>query len=337
MKQYRLFFGIAALFLMVSCEKEIEFSGEVTEPVLVVNSFATPDSVITVKITESKFFLASGDDFKRVDNAIVKLFVNGIFQEELNYVSEGVYKSLFTPSPGQSLRLEVSASGLKPIETEVVMPDKITIVKIDSTITDTDKYPIPGGYYGSSEDGKYNYDTIGSYYNRNYHFTLNFKDVSEKPDFYRLVLKTKLTFESGMINESYNYFDFTDIVSGKTIQSETDIIDTETSRNQYNVFSDELFNGNEYPLKFTYIRGVMEYFPGHESTGGDDSNPVKIELFIDLQSINKSYYLYLKTLSSFSGSDSYFSEPVQIHSNIKGGIGILGGYTRNMSHIDLSF
>lgn len=336
MRQYRLLFGIAALFLMVSCEKEIEFSGEITEPVLVVNSFATPDSVITVKITESRFFLSSGDDFKRVHNAIVKLFVNGTFQEELKYVSNGIYKSVFTPSPGQTIRLEASATGLKPIESEVVMPDKITIIKIDSTISYTDKYPLPGGYYGYSEDGKYTYDTIGYYYNRNYNFTLNFKDISDNPDYYRLVLKTKLTFESGMINESYNYFDFTDIVSGKTIQSETDIFEEENSRNEYNVFSDELFNGNEYPLKFTYMRGIMEYLPGYEGKNSNDSNPVKIELFIDLQSINKSYYLYLKTLSSFSGSESFFSEPVQIHSNINGGIGILGGYTRNIIHLNLS-
>jgi len=66
------------------------------------------------------------------------------------------------------------------------------------------------------------------------------------------------------------------------------------------------------------------YFPGKAPKGGIET---RSELTIDLQQLSKSYYLYQKTKFASISSDPILSEPVQIFSNINGGIGILASYT----------
>jgi len=53
-----------------------------------------------------------------------------------------------------------------------------------------------------------------------------------------------------------------------------------------------------------------------------------------LQSISKSYYLYLQTRASIK-SNTFFAEPVQVYNNVDGGIGILGSYTSNVRKLTL--
>ena len=337
MKQIRLLSGLVFLLLLVSCEKDIEFSGEITEPLLVVNSLATPDSIITVKVTESRFFLSNGYTFEPVTDATVKLFINGVFNQEMEHVSDGIYESDFKPVSGERIHLEISAPGFDPVESEVLVPEKTSIISIDTTISLSDSYPmLNGNYYGSGSNSTIIYDTIGYYYNNEYNITMNFKDPSEEVNYYRLAVMAKKTFDDGTINESYSFFEFTDIVSGNSTANENSIFDFQSTNNTYNVFSDELFNGNEYPLKFKVNQSVINYKPGFEGQGYYERNPEKVELLIDLQSVSKSYYLYMKTLSSYTGESNFFSEPVQIHSNIEGGIGIFGSYTRNIKSIVLT-
>ncbi|HPH57343.1 MAG TPA: DUF4249 family protein, partial [Bacteroidales bacterium] len=56
---------------------------------------------------------------------------------------------------------------------------------------------------------------------------------------------------------------------------------------------------------------------------------------VQLQNISPSYYLYLKTFSEYSNSIDFFSEPIQVFSNVSGGIGIFGAYSSNV--IELKF
>jgi hypothetical protein len=62
------------------------------------------------------------------------------------------------------------------------------------------------------------------------------------------------------------------------------------------------------------------------------------EILVELQSLSHAYYLFLKTRQASSDMDeiiSYFTEPVQIYSNITGGIGILGNYSSSIYTIPL--
>ena len=107
-----------------------------------------------------------------------------------------------------------------------------------------------------------------------------------------------------------------------------------SSSNEYNVFSDEILNGKEYTLSFSTNQNTAVALPGYDLNNITREN-LKTEVYIDLQSISKSYYLYLKSRSASSNSNNFFSEPIQIHNNVEGGIGILGSYSSNVRKINL--
>jgi len=67
-----LFFSV----LFVSCERDIEFNGEITSPLVAVNSFVTPDSTVSAYISLSRFFLQDSIDFQSIKNEGVNLVVN---------------------------------------------------------------------------------------------------------------------------------------------------------------------------------------------------------------------------------------------------------------------
>jgi hypothetical protein len=90
------------------------------------------------------------------------------------------------------------------------------------------------------------------------------------------------------------------------------------------VFSDDLINGKEYPLSFSTNEDVYEYLPKFDY---GQRAAIKKVVNIYLQSISKDYYMYLKSRSAAMAGTDFFSEQVQIHNNIVGGIGILGSYT----------
>lgn len=71
------------------------------------------------------------------------------------------------------------------------------------------------------------------------------------------MLRTKSIIDDTTFYEYYESFDFYDIVSGSksTNNDETDILDLGNSNNDYNIFSDELFDGEIYPLKFKIFGG----------------------------------------------------------------------------------
>jgi hypothetical protein len=342
MQPIKILTGIIALFILVSCEKDIEFPGETTKPLLVINSLATTDSTLTIRITKSKFFLEDDGPFETVSNASVSIKVNGTPVSNIVNRGDGLYTCSYIPKPADLVRIEVKAPGMDDAYTEQEIPETVEIIGIDTTRKIYDEQPIIGGGYGgygnNYTDDYYNYDTIGYYSMHQFDIKLKFKDKPDVNNYYRLAVRTKSIIDDSTYNEEYIYFDFYDIVSGNSTNSDDmDFLDFGYSNNDYNIFSDELFDGEIYPLKFRFGVSKARMLPGHEEDSKyvrDFSNIKKIEVYVDLQSISKSYYLYMKTISNYSG-ENYFSEPVQIHNNIKGGIGIFGSYTKNIARFDI--
>jgi len=106
--------------------------------------------------------------------------------------------------------------------------------------------------------------------------------------------------------------------------------------NRYFEFNDEIIDGKNYSLKFTVNMTSYEDLSGKKDTSLVIVNkPVKKEMVVEITSISKSYYLFLKTTEASSGGTDIFTEPVQIHSNINGGIGIFGGYNISSKAIEI--
>jgi hypothetical protein len=51
------------------------------------------------------------------------------------------------------------------------------------------------------------------------------------------------------------------------------------------------------------------------------------QISVSLQHLSKEYYYYLNTCEQGSEIDQFFAEPVQTHTNVNGGYGIVGGRT----------
>lgn len=325
---------ICLLTLLAACEKSIEFDGPVTEPMLVINAVVQSDTTLEVQVTESRFFLVSQNTFNRVRNATVALFVNGSFRENCPHLGDGRYVSSYRFAEGDLIRLSVSSPGFQPVSAETHLPHRPLIERIDTSVTITDAYPTTNGYY--DDRGQFmDLDTVGWTIHSQITVTLTFKDNEHQADYYRLVVKRKRNYGGDTFYEQA-MFTKDDIVFGETGTDMEDLIDV-GNINYYGTFTDELINGRSYPLTFS----VYEWFHiSHEdylngrltNDDGQDDEPYLVEL----QALDRNYYLYLVTTSAY---DPYnpFAEPVQIHTNVENGIGILGGYAGSSVRIQLSF
>jgi hypothetical protein len=316
-----------SVFFLSACEKEIDFRGEVTAPHVVVNSFVTPDSIVMAHVSESRFFLASGYTFKNIEDADVSLFVDGVLIEKMVYQGNGIYSSGTKPGIGQAVRLEVKIQDKDVVSCETKIEPQTNVISLDTTMRNVGQSPIVRW-----DDNRFEEDTIGNYLIYECRFKLKIKDDVNTQSFYRLVVMTVSTNVLGDKQVDY-YFTFDDIVSGKNNTSNVGP-PTSLDNNEYNVFSDELFNGKEYPLSFYVTNNVARPLPGYESEY-EFKYSSKKEVYVNIQQISKSYYLYLKSRSASSQGNNLFSEPIQIHNNVVGGIGILGAYTSQVFKLDL--
>jgi hypothetical protein len=288
---------------------------------VVVNSFVTPDLVVSAQVSLSTFFLSNQDTFTMIDNAKVNLLVNGVIKESLKLTSDGLYVGTYHPVIGDSIRLQVQTPGKNEVDCGTRVLPQTTVLSVDTSRVFTGiTTPLT-----SVNTTTKTIDTTGYAIGRTLKFVLHFSDNPSIQNYYRLVVITK-TFNSKGYSVSYS-FSFDDIVSGNTPENSVGPPTSLTS-NKFNVFSDDLFNGKQYPLTFSIADNVNVYYPGKAKKAA------KREVDINLQSISKSYYLYLLTRASIK-TNTFFAEPVQVFSNVDGGIGILGSYTSNVVKIGL--
>lgn len=335
----KIFFSILALSLiLVSCERDVEFNGEVTNPLIAVNSFVTPDSTVTAYISMSRFFLKDSIAYRNVNNADVNLWINGVFKEKLNLDSIGIYKGYYKPTLSDQFKLTVDVPQMKQVSASSSFTRAPLILSIDTQKVLISKEIL---LYSSGDT-----QVVKNNYKVNY--KLKFTDNGNQKNFYRLIVK-KVSYQ-GVWNRYTNKvdtvidnglpqhsdFNFTDVVSGNTTDP---LADGSTSpvamllsnaNNMYHVFSDDIFNGKPYSLQFS--TNITKNIKNIDYSSLSD---IKHEVYIGLQCISYDYYLYLKTRGA-SYAANYFSEPVKVHNNIDGGVGVLGSYTTsNIVKIDL--
>lgn len=321
-----IIFSLFAL-IVTSCETEIEFRGDDTASLLVVNSILSPDSAVKVHVSESKFFLKDDSSFENVNDAIVNLWVNGSLYEQLLSTGQGFYTGNYIPKAGDIIKITAKNNKFPEVNAESEIVQATPIVSVDTMIHVSDIYPIVNGY------GNY-LDTIGYSKMTEMKISLKFNDPPNQKNYYKIAVKLNQEYSDGSKYMRNYYFSSDDLVFGNT--TEAGIFD-ESSYRLYHEFNDDLFDGKNYSLKLntSFISIVYDNNP---SGGTSDLEPVEIvknELILELQSISKSYYLYLKTRNAGSSVIDFFSEPVQIYSNIEDGIGILGSYNTSRFKIDM--
>ena len=314
-----IFFTLS-LLLFVSCEKEIEFNGEISEPMIVLNSYISPDSTIYAHLTKSKFFLSNMQGFDFVNNAEVSVYVNRTFREKLNFTKDGMYRGSFKPIAGDTVRLLVKVNGNDDVESTAIVQPRSNILATDVKMVEKyrDEYTIDG--------------EVSAYYlSGNCEFNVKIRDNANEQNYYRLVAKKRNQSVYNNDTITYEYFiscslEGFDSQSGDLLG----LFDDGENRNTQHLITDEMFNGKEFVLKFATDYAYLEVVPGYEEYYNYKNSGATESVIINLQAITKDMYLYLKSKESAEGIlAGFFTEPVQIYNNITNGIGIFGAYTNN--------
>ena len=283
---------ILIAFIANACEKEVDMIIPDNGRKLVVNSMIANDSLISVNVSQSLYIL-DNDEMTYKDNAKVSLFGDGVFIEELNPYGFGNYLSEINAQSGVNYKIEVESDTLGNVWAECNIPDAVQILEINS-------------------DSVYNaeWETYET------QLRVKFKDDGTQANYYMVQVEQQTDYEyydentGEWIVESYRY----------QIYIKSDDLAVEATLSDYNglLFSDDLFNGSTYEIRFT----VEDY--GYFD--GDDINST--ETVVNLYSLDRELYLYQKSYEMHRNArDDFFSEPVQVYNNINGGFGIFGGYS----------
>ena len=288
-RRYFNIFCLCSLLLgLCGCEKVVEFKPEDITPYVVVMSRPVADSLVSVKLSYSQFFL-SNREFEPVKDARIRLLRNGSAVSLLE-AAEGMYTFDCRPQAGDSLELHLDVPSYAHIHAGTRVPQKPSV------------------------EAELLVDTLADYVYR-CQLKVKIHDPAGS-DFYRLSVDGWDWYVSAVDEDtvyipvslglSTNDMVFTDVSSLDYLLEGGE---TEVYGQQF-LFSDELFNGRVYTMTFSFDMYELPYdFKNHP-------------LVLKISSFSKDLFRYQRTKeASFNGMD-FLSEPVQIYCNIDGGIGI---------------
>lgn len=328
MKNTKLYPFIISLLIFASCEKVIPFKSDELKPKIVLYTNIHPDSLISCDIGMSYAVINSNNNPVQIKNANVKLLIDGEVSELLKYqepppdiydygnVSRlSKYVSNQYPEEGKEYSIEVEINEIGKVSGSGTIPPLVPLIRIDTQRVIINEYD-------------YSYTVMRT--------KLVFKDPEGPENFYRLVIKQISGYYPGdrfkpydpeipvlVNNYTQNWIDSDDPL---LFPREEEGLFENYESNEYLIFSDEKINGKEYELKFNL---------SFDGLNPDEAYYEFIHYEIQLQSINKALYYFLKS----SGSQRYnegdlFIEPVIVYSNIINGLGVFGSTNRNGKKIE---
>lgn len=276
---------ISILVFMTSCEKEIPIEIDGVEEKVVLNSLFYADSIFSVTLTNSAK-IAAGEYIHPIQNAIVQLFEDGQLLEVLPGNGSGRYESSHVSKVGSSYTIEVNSSlGLASASSSI--PRMINIISIDTL-------EIASLVFDSWSGA----ETV-------YNSKITFVDPSED-NYYLLRLMSNDTADHYSNYIPLFYYETDYMVLGNSFGGDTYI-------NTYNYlrFTDEEFAATQK----TYSFGLR---PNNYNSG----NVYTLEIY----SLHKDFYEFIRTMEVFEYvMYDFFSEPINVHSNVDGGLGIFAG------------
>ncbi len=286
------------LALYQSCKEPIDIEVEDAERKIVLNSWFGLDSLITVHMGLSAGILDAKKELKFIDDAQVKLYKNNQLLETLQSDTNGYYFSEHLAATGNEYKVEIEYKNLEKITAKTTLPKPVKISSFEADYLITSYEDNPNG------DTIYNLSKAD--------ISLTFKDHVNEQNFYFLSFTRKKPI--------YQYTPYgTEYLDTKVTGIEYDVRlfnyqnFFDSGKQKGYVFSDEFFDGKAYNLK-------AELY---------DYEPVIDEfLYINLYTINKDFYEYVISYSKYlDAQDNPLAEPVNVFSNIEGGMGFFSSYT----------
>ena len=286
------------------CRKYLEFEGEDLEPRLVLNGLALADSVVTIHLSNSRGVI-DPRPISRVTNATVNLYDGqGNLIEQLAHQGDGRYRGGVALAPGSVVSVQASAGNFGSVSAQDMVPNTVAIEQWDTTsviVAGGGSFEFPAlelAFTVTDPPDQTNFYMLEGYIVQADSIIYDWDPITGEPIIDTVPANVPQVYPVG--------FSSTDqilIANGDAEVGETRVYFTRA------VLRDALFNGTR--RTFT-IRLDNTIRPGT----------------LDLRwvSITNATYLYYRTLERFLyANDDPFAEPVQVYTNIEGGLGIWGG------------
>jgi hypothetical protein len=225
------------------------------------------------------------------------------------YQDSGYYDSFYIPSSGHTYRVEANVPEYGMLWAEDQIPEPVSINKATYSFTS-----------GSDEEG-------GGLQK----FSISWDDNSDLYNFYEFFYFI-LVNENGFLTRSYYSVGNSEGID-PAIQAEGDL-NYYSSLNKGQIFSDATFNGR------TYLFSTIFSTSWTPDTYTPDP---RYRSYAELVSLSRHYYLYKKSLiyhlynqaTNITVRDGEFDllallqlgEPVELYSNVQGGLGLFVAYT----------
>ena len=328
---------LASALLLAGCEKQIQIDLEDLEQQVVVRAENEAGSPIAMRLSLSRpafgsFYVYNDEDyFPTVTDATVTLTVNGTSTETATR-DGSTYTLAHTPQPGEVLKLNISVPGRDEVTATDTVPLRPSITDIDTSSA------IGDGYFDVMQ-------------NMNIDFTLN--DDASVSNYYSIRLREvdtiittycdnngNIVSQDTSMDEFYCWFECTDYLLVNNTDIDIDIEDPTVSSTYSGTamyFTDATINGQSHririkPIQYSWGYGYYDYEDYYPS-----DITANVTLYLEVSALTRDLYLYRQTMNSYSDDEllGFFSEPVQVHSNISGGIGIFGVSSTTVKQIPL--
>ena len=334
--------AITSCLLFSSCEKEIEFNGEQTDPKLVINSLVEPGQPVSANISKSVFFLDNEGNTTAPDDLVATLFVNGdrigemvphtdtLWSTWISYDHDGnpyhpysiatIYSSAYLPAIGDVVKIAASANGFDDAEaTTSPLPNAADVQWTPEVTNWVSFYQ----HEYNTETYEYEEDSLLKIV-AIVDFTITITDPNPgQSDAFRLSIQRKKTDPTSE-NRISCEFEYDDPIFSSALP-DNDFIDmSDLDLRPEGVFSDVLFDGRSYQIKLK-----LSFY----LTLDENYDPAFFQLPISIEHLSKEYYNYLNTCEQ--GDEVAFqmyAEPIQTFTNVKGGYGLVGGRTATTLH-----
>jgi len=291
--------------LSTGCRKYLDFEGEDLQPRLVLNGLAIADSVLTVQLTNSRGVIDPGA-LAAVTNGQVRVFDDqGDLVEELVHVGEGKYRGTVTIVPGSVLAVKAEATGLEAVQATDRVPLAVPVQQWDTATIAT--------------------NSGGSGFDQNsLEITLTINDPGDRSNFYLI---------EGFVGQDFIIEEFFDPISGTLITDTIFFDEPVWSRAYFSTTDQVLISESGAGLGETRVYFGGAAFRDQFFNGNTRTFTVRLEGFfrsstLDLRlvSISEAAFRYYRTLERYAYADGDpFSEPVQVFTNVQGGLGIWAG------------
>ncbi|MDA3891579.1 MAG: DUF4249 domain-containing protein [Salinivirgaceae bacterium] len=300
---------ISLLFFMIiiinACVKQIELK-EGNNSSLVLNSIISPDSIFKVNVSQVRSIGAT--EAYLIDNAVVSIFSDDTLLFTLSHSNNGWYKSYYKPMVNKSYTIKVDAVNTN-LSASTSIPEKVAITEANIALGDINE----------------NDDMVSK-------ISLSFTDDPSVENYYELIWYTGVRNKT--IIHYFNYYRMNDPV----ILNEGDWEYEPTTL----FFSDQLFNGQSVSLNFDVTIGFTTAWSDYDQ---DFINVAVDNLYANLRSISKEYYLYRKywTRHYFNQQNDnhtddplillFKGDPIEMYTNVENGYGVFGGFSETIKKV----